>query len=326
MIDPRFWRGRRVFLTGHTGFKGGWLALWLQRLGAEVTGYRAAAADTAPSLFEAADVAGEHRPPTSAISAISARLHASAAGGRAGDRHPPGGAVAGAAVLRGSGRHLRDQRDGHRATCSRPSAHCRSVRAVVVVTSDKCYENRGLGLGLPRERPARRPRSLQQQQGLRRARDRRLSRQSSSAPAARARVATARAGNVIGGGDWARDRLVPDAMRAFGCRPACCESATRTPVRPWQHVLDPLVGVSALAEHLVRERAPIRRGVELRARGRRAKLPVSGQSYRGLRASGEYRRVGRSKPPIDHGTKPPISSSIVFSVFWGLPPYHDIWI
>jgi CDP-glucose 4,6-dehydratase len=241
-VNRDFWRGRRVFVTGHTGFKGSWLATWLTRLGAHVTGY-ALAPDETPNLFEAARVADD----------IDSRI------GDVRDFESLRGALAGsdAEVVF----HLAAQplvRKSYEnpvetyATNVMGTVHLleavrtqKSVRAVVVVTSDKCYENREWPWPY-RENDAlggRDPYSSSKAcQELVAAAYRQ------SFPGAA--IATARAGNVIGGGDWARDRLVPDLIRAFSAG----ESAViRNPasIRPWQHVLEPLCGYLLLAEKLV---------------------------------------------------------------------------
>ena len=163
-----FWRGQRVLVTGHTGFKGSWLALWLHALGARRAPALRSRPRPSPSLFELARRRATVRSAHAATCAIARRVRARVRGSAAGDRAPPRGAAAGAPLLSRPGRDLRDQRHGHGATCSRRCAALRDVRAVVVVTTDKCYENRESARRLPRGRAAGRPRSLQQQQGRRR--------------------------------------------------------------------------------------------------------------------------------------------------------------
>lgn len=242
-VTPAFWRDRSVLVTGHTGFKGGWLSLWLRHLGARVTGYALPPA-TEPALFGVARVAD----------GIGHRL------GDLDDRDALAQALLAAEpeiVF-----HLAAQalvKEGYRdpvgtlASNVMGTAHLLEavrqtpgVRAVVVVTSDKCYANREW-LWPYRENEAlggRDPYSASKACAEIVAaawRD--------SFPRDGLAIATARAGNVIGGGDWAADRLVPDAARAWSAGEPI---RVRYPqaVRPWQHVLEPLHGYLLLAERL----------------------------------------------------------------------------
>jgi len=244
-LTPAFWAGRRVLLTGHTGFKGGWLALWLQSLGAQVHGYALPAA-TDPSLWQVAGLAGE----------VAGELADIRDAGRVTDvvaRFRP------EIVL-----HLAAQ-PLVRASYQDPAAtyavnvtgtlnlleavrRCDSVSAVVVVTTDKCYANRewiwpyreddALG-GIDPYSSSKACVELL----CASYRDAYL-RQAGIA------LATARAGNVIGGGDWSPERLLPDVLR-------CWERGERlllrypAATRPWQHVLEPLHGYLDLAQALV---------------------------------------------------------------------------
>lgn len=248
MIDEGFWRGRRVALTGHTGFKGAWLSLWLQRLGAEVSGFALAPA-TEPSLFALAGLAGSMRSVTGDVRDAEALAAALAAASPEVIVH-----------LAGQSLVLRSYRDpvGTYATnvmgtvnLLEAARRLPGIRAVLVVTSDKCYDNREWVWGYRENEPlgGRDPYSSSKAcaelvTGAWRA--------SFASTVDAPGIASARAGNVIGGGDWAADRLVPDLITAFaGRRPA----AIRNPdaVRPWQHVLEPLGGYLLLAERLAGE-------------------------------------------------------------------------
>jgi CDP-glucose 4,6-dehydratase len=242
-----FWRGQSVFLTGHTGFKGGWLAALLHRLGARTTGF-ALAPEPGPTLFEAARTEGlVHRSVIGDIRDGEALAAAMAAAAPRIVLH----LAAQALVRRG-----RDEPDltfdtNVMGTVRLLEAVRRtpSVEAVVVVTSDKVYDNREWpwayresdALGGKEAYGASKAASEIVLQAYRHSyletADRRVA------------AASARAGNVIGGGDWAIDRLVPDAVRAFTAgQPLVIRNPSA--VRPWQHVLEPLTGYLRLAEDL----------------------------------------------------------------------------
>ena len=185
-----------------------------------------------------------------------------------GGRVPPGGAAAGAALLRGPARDLRRQRHGH-GQPARGRARRAGVRVVVVVTTDKCYENREWEWAYREDEPLGGAGSLLAPPRAARSSSPRPTGARSSRTATARGVASARAGNVIGGGDWGEDRLVPDVVRAAL---AGAPVAIRNPsaIRPWQHVLNPLSGYLVLAAGAV-GRARARRRLELRAgRGGRA--------------------------------------------------------
>lgn len=245
VIDRKFWSGKRVFLTGHTGFKGGWLSLWLQRLGADVTGY-ALSPSTDPSLFEVAKVADGMR---SLIGDVTDRVMLSKALSEAGPEivfH----LAAQSLVRYGYVNPIETFATNVMGTANVLEA-CRStpsVRVVVAVTTDKCYENKEWVWGY-------------REDDLLGGRDPYASSKACAELVAGAyrqsyfsrdgviELATARAGNVIGGGDWAVDRLVPDLLRGFAAgRPTLIRNPGA--VRPWQHVLEPLVGYLSLAQCL----------------------------------------------------------------------------
>lgn len=244
-MNSDFWHGKRVFLTGHTGFKGGWLSAWLQAMGAEVHGY-ALNPPTETNLFSEAKIA--HGMASSCIADIrdAELLHAAMQAARPEIvfhlaaqslvRYSYVQPVETYAVnVMGTVNLL----EATRATST--------VKAIVNVTTDKCYENREWLWGYREDEAmggfdpyssskgcaelvtAAYRRSFLQQQGI--------------------ALASARAGNVIGGGDWAEDRLIPDFLRAMD---ASVTLNIRSPhaTRPWQHVLEPLSGYLCLAERL----------------------------------------------------------------------------
>jgi len=244
-----FWSGKRVFITGHTGFKGGWLSLWLQRLGAHVTGFALPPADK-PNLFELAGVA---RAMTSIFGDI--RDSAALAGALRAAQPEVVIHMAAQALVRYSYANPLETYGTnvmgtvHLLEAARSSD---SVRALVVVTSDKCYENREWVWGY-RENEAMGGRDPYSSSKACAELVTAAYRSSFFHPDDYAKhgvaLASARAGNVIGGGDWSQDRLIPDFVRAIE---KSVPVMIRSPkaIRPWQHVLEPLSGYLRLAERL----------------------------------------------------------------------------
>jgi len=244
MIARDFWRDRSVFITGHTGFKGGWLATWLLELGARVTGY-GLPPHTTPSYFARcglSDHVSTHFADVRDAAALRAALGAA----------QPSVVfhLAAQPIVRLSYRAPLDTIGVNvlgTANLLEAVRHTPSVEAVVVVTSDKCYENLERPEGYREDDPlgGHDPYSASKAAAELIAAAYRRSFFTVSGP----RVATVRAGNVIGGGDWAADRLVPDAMRALvGGEPIRVRNAAA--IRPWEHVLEPLGGYLRLAERL----------------------------------------------------------------------------
>ena len=239
---------RRVFVTGHTGFKGAWLSRGSQRCGARVTGY-ALPRRRASQPLRARRPGRGHRLDRGQTCATRTALDAALARQPAGDRVPPRRAVARAPLVRRARRDLRHERDGHRPGARRRPRRVRRSQAVVVVTSDKCYENRRIERGYREDDPMGGHDPYSASKGCAGARRPRAFRRSFLGGSRHAQLASARAGNVIGGGDWAEDRLVPDLMVAAA---AGAPASMRNPdaVRPWQFVLEPLRGYLMLGRAL----------------------------------------------------------------------------
>lgn len=247
------WRGRRVLLTGHTGFKGAWLGLWLEHLGARVTGFAREPA-TEPSLF---NLTAE----SSALESVIGDIRDLAALEAVFERAAPEIVIhmAAQSLVRPS---YNDPLDTYSTNVMGTANVLDVIRrrgdvaAVLVVTSDKCYENREQIWPYRESDPMGGHDPYSSSKGCAElvAQAFRSSYFSTRGSAGGTMLATVRAGNVIGGGDWAVDRLVPDAVRAFT---QGCALAIRRPdaLRPWQHVLDPLFGYLLLAEQLMGPRA-----------------------------------------------------------------------
>lgn len=243
-MNPTFWRGKRVLLTGHTGFKGTWLSLWLQQLGADVTGFSLAPTVT-PNLFGITQMADEMHSVIADIRDIDA-VNAVVTASR------PDIVIHMAAqplVLYSYEHPVETYSTNVMGVVNlfeaiRQSSH---VKAVVNVTTDKCYENKEWVWGYRENEAMGGADPYSSSKGC--------SELISSAyrhsyfKSNGIALATARAGNVIGGGDWARDRLVPDILAAFEKQqPAVIRNPQA--IRPWQHVLEPLSGYLTLAENL----------------------------------------------------------------------------
>jgi CDP-glucose 4,6-dehydratase len=247
--DASAWRGRSVLVTGHTGFKGSWLSLWLHQLGAQVHGY-AIDPPTRPSLFEEARVASVLASHTHADIADVERLRAVVRASRA---EVIFHLAAQSLVRVGYAEPLRTWADNVMGTANVLEAARASdlVRAVIVITTDKVYENHGEG------RPYREtdPLGGHDPYSASKAAAEILSAsyRASFFKGSATRIATVRAGNVIGGGDWAAERLIPDCFRAFAGGRAV-ELRYPDAVRPWQHVLEPVEGYLTLAQQLLESR------------------------------------------------------------------------
>ena len=246
-VNPEFWKNKSVFLTGHTGFKGSWLSLWLASMGAKVTGY-ALAPNTTPNLFDVL-----------AIDSLIDKSHIAdirdfASLQKAMSEADPDVVIHMAAqpLVRYSYANPVETY----ATNVMGTVHVLesarsidSVCATVVVTTDKCYENKEWAWGYRENEPMGGHDPYSNSKGCAELVTSAYRQSYFSSPNSVNKVASARAGNVIGGGDWSEDRLLPDAIRAFEANtPLMIRNPSAT--RPWQHVLEPLSGYLILVQAL----------------------------------------------------------------------------
>lgn len=244
-VTPAFWQGKKVFLTGHTGFKGSWLALWLQSMGAQVQGF-ALMPPTTPALFDVANVVKGMQSCIGDIRDLQAITHSMVGFNPDVLIH-----MAAQPLVRLSYREpLQTYATNVMGTLHVLEAArlCPNLRAIVNVTTDKCYENREWEWGYREDEPMGGHDPYSNSKGCVELITASYRNSFFNTPHAAA-LASARAGNVIGGGDWAEDRLIPDILRAFEKgQPVTVRNPQAT--RPWQHVLEPLSGYLVLAEHL----------------------------------------------------------------------------
>ncbi len=244
-VDPTFWKGKKVFITGHTGFKGSWLSLWLQDMGAIVKGY-ALNPITTPNLFTQANVAKNMDSEIGDITDLNhitqsmtgfnpeVLIHMAAQPlVRLSYQEP---VLTYATNVMGTVNVLESARK------------CTNLKAIVSVTTDKCYENKEWAWGYRENEPMGGHDPYSSSKGCAELVTAAY-RKSFFNENSNTFLASARAGNVIGGGDWSEDRLIPDILRAFeNNEPVIIRNPLST--RPWQHVLEPLSGYLVLAQHL----------------------------------------------------------------------------
>ncbi len=249
MIDSKFWKHRKVFITGHTGFKGSWLCLWLDKLGADVTGY-ALASPTNPNLFSQCRV-------DKIVKSVISDVRDSRSIHEAMDSAAPEIVIHMAAqpLVLDSYRHPAETYETNimgAVNLLEAVRDCESVKAVINVTTDKCYENREWVWGYRENEPLGGfdPYSSSKACSELVTKSYRSSFfNPEDYPLHGVAIATARAGNVIGGGDWTAGRLLPDCVAAL-MNGAKIKIRNPNSVRPWQHVLEPLSGYLTLAEKL----------------------------------------------------------------------------
>ena len=244
-VNSSFWNGKKVFMTGHTGFKGSWLSLWLQSMGAIVKGY-SLAPPTNPSLFIVADVAANMISQIGDIRDLIQLKESMLVFNPDILIH-----MAAQPLVRLSYVEPVDTYTTNvigTVNVLEAARNCISLKAIVSVTTDKCYENNEWAWGYRENEPMGGHDPYSSSKGCAELvssayRTSFFNTQDSAA------LATARAGNVIGGGDWADDRLIPDILGAFEKSKSV---VVRNPLstRPWQHVLEPLSGYLVLAENL----------------------------------------------------------------------------
>ena len=246
-VDPAFWNGKKVFLTGHTGFKGGWLSLWLVSMGAKVTGY-ALAPNTAPNLFEVLT-----------IDSLIEKSHIADIRDLASLQNAMSEAKPDVVIHMAAQPLVRYSYVNPvetYATNVMGTVHVLesartidSARATVVITTDKCYENKEWVWGYRENEPMGGYDPYSNSKGCAELVTSAYRQSYFSCSNSINKIASARAGNVIGGGDGSEDRLIPDAIKAFEANePLKIRNPLAT--RPWQHVLEPLSGYLILSQML----------------------------------------------------------------------------
>lgn len=255
-MTPEFWKDKRVFLTGHTGFKGSWLSLWLQSMGAKVVGY-ALAPPSNPSLFVVGCVAD-------GMISLEGDIRNHEQMQMALEQHQPEIVIhmAAQSLVRYSYQNpVETYATNVMGTVNVLEAvrHTSSVKAVVVITTDKCYENREWVWSYRENEAMGGYDPYSSSKGCAELVTAAYRKSFFNKTGNIVAVASSRAGNVIGGGDWAADRLIPDMLRAVAeKRPVLIRNPQA--IRPWQHVLEPLFGYLLLAQKLYEDGADYAEG------------------------------------------------------------------
>jgi CDP-glucose 4,6-dehydratase len=244
-VDASFWKGKKVYLTGHTGFKGTWMSLWLQDMGAIVKGY-SLDVNTKPALFIEANVAEKMESEIGDIRNLELLTDSMVSFGPDILIH-----MAAQPLVRLSYQEPVDTYTTNvigTVNVLEAARKCSDLKAIVSVTTDKCYENKEWDWGYRESEPMGGYDPYSSSKGCAELVTSAYRRSFFSSEGS-ASLASARAGNVIGGGDWAEDRLIPDILRAFEkSKPVVIRNPLST--RPWQHVLEPLSGYLVLAQEL----------------------------------------------------------------------------
>lgn len=247
-VNRKFWEGKKVFLTGHTGFKGAWLALWLQSMGAKVTGF-ALEPPSEPSLFKLARIADYINSEMGDIRNLEALSNSMAECNPDVLIH-----MAAQALVKLSYREpVETYATNIMGTVNvlEAARSCANLKAILNVTTDKCYENKEWVWGYRECEPMGGHDPYSSSKGCSELITSSY-RKSFFCGMGTACLASARSGNVIGGGDWSQDRLIPDVLKSFQSGHS---ALIRSPgaIRPWQHVVEPLSGYLLLAERLYNE-------------------------------------------------------------------------
>ena len=246
-VSASFWLGKKVFLTGHTGFKGGWLSLWLTSMGAKVTGY-ALAPNTEPNLYETLNIQAAIE--KSLIGDIRNLVDLKKAVVQAAPDiliHMAAQPLVRYSYVNPVETYATNVMGTvHVLEAVRETS---SIKSAVIVTTDKCYENKEWPWGYRENEPMGGYDPYSNSKGCSELVTAAYRQSFFSGEKSTCAIASARAGNVIGGGDWSQDRLIPDAIKAFEAgNPLMIRNPLAT--RPWQHVLEPLSGYLILAQAL----------------------------------------------------------------------------
>jgi CDP-glucose 4,6-dehydratase len=244
-VNPDFWKNRRVFLTGHTGFKGSWLSLWLQSMGALVKGY-ALAPNTVPNLFNEAKVSENMDSELGDITNLHQLVNSMVEFNPEVLIHMAAQPLVRLSYVDPVGTYTTNVIGT--VNVLEAARNCQNLKAIVSVTTDKCYENKEWAWGYRENDPMGGHDPYSSSKGCAELVTSAYKKSFFNSEKDSA-LASARAGNVIGGGDWSDDRLIPDIIRSFQInQPVIIRNPLST--RPWQHVLEPLSGYLVLAQNL----------------------------------------------------------------------------